>query len=291
MVLRPIRILYSTLVQSSATGPVLSHWSSPQPLVQSSAPGPVLSCLFLQTERTSSSSNHSAETPANHSAATPSNQHRGDSPTLSELRVQLQQQNQRKTAKALFSPAPAKPAPSSVSLSLRGGGSASPASPEEVGGAERPAGGRRKRGGGGGGERRGRTKSHTLSLVEEPRVDVSRLDIRIGRILSVRRHPLAETLSVQGVASQARLLCCSAADDHIEMLAPPPGSNPGDRVTFNNYPGEPDRELAAKDRLWDLLQPDLRTDGRGVANYKGAWFEVKGKGLCRAPTLTNCSIH
>ncbi|KAG7252193.1 hypothetical protein CRUP_021217, partial [Coryphaenoides rupestris] len=217
---------------------------------------------------------------------------------IAELRVQLQQQNQRKTAKALFSPAPAKPAPSGPVRQPEpaGGGSASPASPEEVGGAERPAGGRRKRGGGGGGERRGRTKSHTLSLVEEPRVDVSRLDIRIGRILSLCGLLVVLLCNVKpcklkGVASQARLLCCSAADDHIEMLAPPPGSNPGDRVTFNNYPGEPDRELAAKDRLWDLLQPDLRTDGRGVANYKGAWFEVKGKGLCRAPTLTNCSIH
>ena len=30
-------------------------------------------------------------------------------------------------------------------------------------------------------------------------MDVSRLDIRIGRVLSVRRHPLAETLSVQVV--------------------------------------------------------------------------------------------
>lgn len=33
----------------------------------------------------------------------------------------------------------------------------------------------------------------------EPRVDVSRLDLRVGRIISVRRHPLAETLSVQEV--------------------------------------------------------------------------------------------
>lgn len=38
-----------------------------------------------------------------------------------------------------------------------------------------------------------------LSLGAEPRVDVSRLDLRVGRIVSVRRHPLAETLSVQEV--------------------------------------------------------------------------------------------
>ncbi|XP_030194453.1 aminoacyl tRNA synthase complex-interacting multifunctional protein 1 [Gadus morhua] len=243
---------------------------------------------------------------------------------IADLRVQLQEKNKRKIAKALFAPVPptAKPA---LSLPVRQSDSASPASALEER-AERPW--RRRRG-----ERRARPKSDTLSLGEEPRVDVSRLDIRIGRVLSIRRHPLAETLSVQvvelgepaprtvvsklnqkqdveelcgnlvvvlcnvrpcklkGVVSQARLLCCSTSDDNIEMLAPPPGSIPGDRVTFNNYPGEPDRELVSKDRVWEILQPDLQTDGRGVASYKGAWFEVKGKGLCRIPTLTNCSIH
>lgn len=54
--------------------------------------------------------------------------------------------------------------------------------------------------------------------------------------------------------------------------------------------GEPDRELQSKQKVWELLQPDLQVDGRGVANYKGCSFEVKGKGLCRAPSLTNCII-
>ncbi|KAK0141518.1 Aminoacyl tRNA synthase complex-interacting multifunctional protein 1 [Merluccius polli] len=236
---------------------------------------------------------------------------------IADLRVQLQEKNKRKIAKALFSPVPppAKPVHQSDSACVP---AVSPVHPVQEGG-ERP--GRRRRG-----ERRARTQSDPLG--EGPRLDVSRLDIRIGRILSIRRHPLADTLSVQvvelgestprtvvskhnqgqdieelcgrlvvllcnlkGVTSQARLLCCSTSDDHIEMLAPPPCSTPGDRVTFNNYPGEPDRELVSKDRVWEILQPDLQTDGRGVANYKGAWFEVKGKGLCRTPTLTNCSIH
>lgn len=38
-----------------------------------------------------------------------------------------------------------------------------------------------------------------LSLGVEPQVDVSRLDLRVGRILGVRHHPLAEELSVQEV--------------------------------------------------------------------------------------------
>lgn len=38
-----------------------------------------------------------------------------------------------------------------------------------------------------------------LSLEAEPEVDISRLDLRVGRILTARRHPLAQELSVQEV--------------------------------------------------------------------------------------------
>lgn len=56
-------------------------------------------------------------------------------------------------------------------------------------------------------------------------------------------------------------------------------------------PGEPDKELQPKQRMWEVLQPDMQVDGRGVATYKGCGFEVKGKGLCRAPSLTDCIIR
>lgn len=45
----------------------------------------------------------------------------------------------------------------------------------------------------------GRPTCDSLSIGAEPRVDVSRLDLRVGRILSIRRHPLAEVLTVQEV--------------------------------------------------------------------------------------------
>eukprot|EP00064_Thunnus_orientalis_P022238 superscaffoldBa00007330_g22427 len=222
---------------------------------------------------------------------------------IEQLRVQLQEKQRRRTAKALFSPAP-PPSTRSPAPSAPSNQAPSPAA-----------------------------RPDSLCLGAEPQVDVSRLDLRVGRILSVRRHPLAEMLSVQevdvgenaprtvvsklqgktdleelqgglavllcnvkacklrGVVSQARLMCCSDSDDLIELLAPPTGSAPGDRVTFLNYPGEPDRELQSKQRVWELLKPDLQVDCKGVANYKGCGFEVKGKGLCRAPSLTNCIIR
>ncbi|KAI4896415.1 hypothetical protein NFI96_031514 [Prochilodus magdalenae] len=172
----------------------------------------------------------------------------------------------------------------------------------------------------------------TLSiLARDQRLDVSRLDLRIGRILAVRKHPDSESLYVQevdlgeptlrtvvsglanhmapeqlqdslavllcnvkpvkvrGVQSQARLVC-AVNQDKMEPLDPPAGAQPGDRVTFQNYPGEAKCELNPKQRIWERLLPDLSTDAKGVANYKGVAFEVRGKGLCRAPTISNGGI-
>uniref|UniRef100_A0AAY5EZ16 tRNA-binding domain-containing protein n=1 Tax=Electrophorus electricus TaxID=8005 RepID=A0AAY5EZ16_ELEEL len=169
------------------------------------------------------------------------------------------------------------------------------------------------------------------ALEQDTKPDVSRLDLRIGRILAVRKHPESESLNVQevdvgeptprtvvtglanhvlpeqlqdslavllcnvrlvkvrGVQSQARVLC-AVNQTKMEPLAPPPGAQPGDRVTFQNYPGEAERELNPKQRVWERLLPDLHTDSRGVATYRGVAFEVRGKGLCRAPTIIDGGI-
>ena len=54
--------------------------------------------------------------------------------------------------------------------------------------------------------------------------------------------------------------------------------------------GEPDKELNPKKKIWEQIQPDLYTNDECVATYKGAPFEVKGKGVCRAQTMTNSGI-
>ncbi|XP_070849129.1 aminoacyl tRNA synthase complex-interacting multifunctional protein 1-like [Chaetodon trifascialis] len=242
---------------------------------------------------------------------------------IEQLRGQLQEKQRRRTVRALHSPPTLGPAPTTpVSQPVP----RNPPPPSTCDQRERQS--RRRRG-----ERKAPPTPDSLPLGVEPPVDVSQLDLRVGRILSVRRHPLAEALSVQevdvgedaprkvvsklggkadleelqgslavllcnvkackmrGVISQARLLCCSTTGDIAEPLVPPTGSTPGDRVTFLNHPGGPDRQLQSKQRVWERLQPDLQVDARGVANYKGCRFEVKGKGLCRAPSLTNCIIR
>lgn len=55
-------------------------------------------------------------------------------------------------------------------------------------------------------------------------------------------------------------------------------------------PGEPDKELNPKKKVWEQVQPDLRTDDQCVATYKGAAFEVAGKGVCKAQTMSNSGI-
>ncbi|KAM9827849.1 aminoacyl tRNA synthase complex-interacting multifunctional protein 1-like [Neosynchiropus ocellatus] len=253
---------------------------------------------------------------------------------IEDLRRQLQDKQRRRSTKAQH-PAASSPSTTSSARSTPAKVTSSPAgaapSVSLSSDACRDRQNRRRRG-----EQRARPAS--VSLEVDLPVDVSRLDLRVGRILSVRRHPLAETLLVQevdvgesaprtvvgklgrktdqdeatleelqgslavllcnvkacklkGVVSQARLLCCCDSEDVVELLAPPTGSSPGDRVTCLDYPGEPDKELQSKQRVWELLRPDLKVDGKGVANFKGCGFQVKGKGLCRAPSLNNCNIR
>ncbi|XP_064201324.1 aminoacyl tRNA synthase complex-interacting multifunctional protein 1-like [Anguilla rostrata] len=183
-------------------------------------------------------------------------------------------------------------------------------------------------------ERKGERREKRLdsaALDQEPKVDVSRLDLRVGRIVTARKHPDADSLFVEevdvgeaayrtvvsglvkdtpleqlqnrmvvllcnlrpskmrGVLSQAMVMCATS-QQRVEILDPPSGAVPGDRVTFQSFPGEPDKELNPKQRVWERVQADLRTDGKCVATYQGAAFEVRGKGLCKSQTMSHCEI-
>uniref|UniRef100_A0A667XL28 Aminoacyl tRNA synthetase complex interacting multifunctional protein 1a n=1 Tax=Myripristis murdjan TaxID=586833 RepID=A0A667XL28_9TELE len=174
-------------------------------------------------------------------------------------------------------------------------------------------------------------KKQAAPSQEDAKVDVSRLDMRVGRIISAQKHPDADSLYVEqvdvgeasprtvvsglvkhipldqmqnrmavllcnlkpakmrGVVSQAMVMCASSPDK-VEILDPPSGAMPGERVTFQGFPGEPDKELNPKKKVWEQIQPDLRTDGQCVATYKGAAFEITGKGVCKAQTMNNSGI-
>lgn len=54
--------------------------------------------------------------------------------------------------------------------------------------------------------------------------------------------------------------------------------------------GEPDAQLNPKKKVWENVQPDLRTNEEGVACYKGTPLTVPEKGVFRAPTLRGTAI-
>ena len=56
------------------------------------------------------------------------------------------------------------------------------------------------------------------------------------------------------------------------------------------YIGEPDAVLNPKKKVWETVQPNLRTNSEGVACYKETPLSVEGKGVFRAPTLRGTPI-
>ncbi|XP_068444856.1 aminoacyl tRNA synthase complex-interacting multifunctional protein 1-like isoform X2 [Clinocottus analis] len=174
-------------------------------------------------------------------------------------------------------------------------------------------------------------KKPVVESQEDAPLDVSRLDLRVGRIITAVQLPETDGLYVEqvdigetsprtvvselakhipldqmqnrmavllcnlkpaktrGVVSQAMVMCASSPDK-VEILEPPSQAAPGDRVIFQNFPGVPDMELNPKQKVWEQLQPDLRTNGKCVATYKGAAFEVALKGVCRAQTMSDSEI-
>lgn len=159
-------------------------------------------------------------------------------------------------------------------------------------------------------------------------VDVSKLDIRIGKIIKCEKHPEADALYVEqidlgedkprtvcsglvkyipleemqnrlvvlicnlkpaklrGVLSEAMVVCASTPEK-VELLIPPEGAQIGDRVTCSAYEGEPVAEINAKNKIFDAIQPDLKTNEQLIATYKGVPLEIKNKGPLKAPTLKN----
>lgn len=59
-------------------------------------------------------------------------------------------------------------------------------------------------------------------------------------------------------------------DARKELLDPPAGSKPGDRVFFEGHEGEPDNviNLSSKGNIFAKMQPDLKTNDSFVACWK-----------------------
>ena len=75
---------------------------------------------------------------------------------------------------------------------------------------------------------------------------------------------------MRGVTSAAMLLAASNPEHTVvELLVPPAGSKPGDRVFAEGHKADSFEVLNPKKKIWEKVQPDLHTDGKGTAVFMG----------------------
>eukprot|EP00741_Cyanophora_paradoxa_P018515 tig00021070_g17874.t1 len=163
-------------------------------------------------------------------------------------------------------------------------------------------------------------------------VDVTRLNLRVGKIVKAWPHPDADSLyceeidigeeaprlicsglrnyvpleefegsmvivlanlkprKMRGIESNGMVLAASNEDhSQVELIKPPEGAQPGERVSFEGYEGPADDVLNPKKKVWEAIQPDMRTTADGVAAYKGIPFTTSA-GPVTVQNLKNCSI-
>ncbi|OIS97766.1 PREDICTED: aminoacyl tRNA synthase complex-interacting multifunctional protein 1 [Nicotiana attenuata] len=78
--------------------------------------------------------------------------------------------------------------------------------------------------------------------------------------------------NMRGVKSNGMLMAASdASHENVELLEPPEGSVPGERIWFGsadekeNLPEVATPNQVAKKKIWELVQPHLKTDGACAA--------------------------
>jgi methionine--tRNA ligase beta chain len=168
--------------------------------------------------------------------------------------------------------------------------------------------------------------------------DIVRLDIRVGQIKSVKKHPSADSLyleeidlgeekvrqvvsglvnfipieqmqdarviclcnlkpaKMRGIESQAMVLCASNADHTaVELIKPPAEAKIGERIYFEGYEGEPDKELNPKKKIFEGLKPDLFINPDLVASYRDSEKKrelafLTSAGPCKASSHAGGSI-
>ncbi|KAI6114042.1 hypothetical protein F5141DRAFT_1187707 [Pisolithus sp. B1] len=166
----------------------------------------------------------------------------------------------------------------------------------------------------------------------------SMIDMRVGHIVDVKKHPDADSLYIEqidlgeetgprtvvsglsrmrdkylvaicnlkpanmrGVKSFAMVLAATSKDGKeggIELIQPPPGAKPGDRVYFEGPEYEnaqPLSQLNPKKKIFETIQPGFTT----LETKEAAWINPDTKsvhrirtkdGVCVAPTFVGASL-
>ena len=106
-------------------------------------------------------------------------------------------------------------------------------------------------------------------------------DDLVGRKVCVLAN--LKTRKLMGFPSHGMVLCASTDDgSKVVFVDPPSDAKIGERINVDGYNGEPATEnQVLKKKMLDAIFPDLRTDGEGVACYKGVPLTAGG-GACVA---------
>ncbi|KIJ64439.1 hypothetical protein HYDPIDRAFT_111763 [Hydnomerulius pinastri MD-312] len=196
-----------------------------------------------------------------------------------------------------------------------------------------------------GGKKKGGAAASGKALAEDAGEPVpSMIDMRVGHIIDVQKHPDAESLyieqidlgeetgprtvvsglvnyipieemrdkylvaicnlkpaSMRGVKSFAMVLAATSKDGKdggVELIQPPPGSKPGERVYFEGPEYEnaqPVSQMNPKKKIFETIQPGFTT----LDTKEAAWINPVTKsvhrirtkdGICVAPNFVGASL-
>jgi len=184
-------------------------------------------------------------------------------------------------------------------------------------------------------QKESKPKAAPTPPVDDKPIDVSRLSMKVGKIIECVKHPDADALylekiecgeaqprqvisglvkhipieemqnrmvvilcnlkpaKMRGIMSEAMVMCASTPEK-VEVLAPPSGASPGDIVTVPGFDGSPDEMIKPTNKkavsIFEQVAPDLKTNDKGEASYKGVAWEVKGKGSVMSQSLKNVQV-
>ncbi|KUI68422.1 tRNA-aminoacylation cofactor ARC1 [Cytospora mali] len=119
-------------------------------------------------------------------------------------------------------------------------------------------------------------------------------------------------VKMRGIKSSAMVLAASPkvkegeADDHkgpVELVTPPADAKAGERVFFDGWRGEPEKQLNPKKKIWETFQPGFTTtESLEVGFDAGVVKELEGKnglgklmteagGVCTVKTLKDAVVR
>lgn len=102
-------------------------------------------------------------------------------------------------------------------------------------------------------------------------------------------------VNMRGIKSCGMVLCASN-DESVEFVNPPEGAKAGDKVFFESYDIEPERQLNPKKKIWETIQPHFTTDENLNVVYRkegepDCKLVTKTGDVCKSSTLTNAQVR